>query len=111
VTVGTFDLPPGFEFVRRSTRRAYASGRDAGNVRTRQVREREIRRWTLRYRTAPKGFEYVVHDLWTEAKATLDFLWTPPGESEIRVRFGAPPSVTWRNAHVVAIELELEEVL
>jgi hypothetical protein len=111
VTIGTFDLPPGFEIVRRSTRRAYASTREHGNVRTRQVREREVRRWTLRYRIAPKGFEYVVHDFWSDSFGALDIDWTPPGESAIRVRFAAPPSVTWRNEHVVSLEIEIEEVL
>lgn len=112
MTFATYSLPPGFGIARRSKRRAYASTRDMGHVRAREVREREVRSWTLPYSKVPRGFaEITWDDFWSVSKGVLDFDWTPPGESAIRVRFAAPPSVTWLNNHIVGMSLELEEVL
>lgn len=111
MTAGTLSVPLQFPGERASVRRAYRSGREGGNVRARQVQEREMRVWSLQWEPATDGDRYLVRTAFDLAGTVLDLDWTPPNESAIRVRFSEAPRFVQVNAKVWQVSCVLEEVL
>lgn len=112
MTSGTLNMPIPFEVERLSSRRAYSTSRDMGSVRGRQITpDRELRRWRIRVRAGTRGDIYVVRSMWNTCRGALDFDWTPPDESALRVRFSGAPRFVHQNGQLKSAEFTLEEVL
>lgn len=108
-----FDLPAEFELTRTSARRAVSSAPEMGVRRARQIAERQIRTFQLKWKNAGEGIFRRLDLLWAATKGNVvPMNFTPPGESQIEVRFAAP-DIAYNRVSVFGGELalELEEVL
>lgn len=89
-----------------------SSGAESGHSRARQTVERELRSWRLRWTTFPaQALVEYSRIFGLAAGCVLPILWTPPGGSELAVRFlSGTKRVVRDSAVAISFEFEFEEV-
>jgi len=112
-TVGTFDMCPGFEISEVSERRAVSTPNQSPVVRAREINERPVRIWELRWEKNTSQAIVRIRQLWAlTCGPVLNLTWTPPNASAMEVRFADPELPYVReSANATSITLRLEEVL
>lgn len=110
----TFDIscvPP--EFVRVATRRAAATPDGSPIVRARRINQRVLRSYQIEFsRETPWTVIQALNETWRATKGpVIPMNFTPPGESEIEVRFKKNSKRTVRHSILCgSASVELEEV-
>jgi hypothetical protein len=112
--VDTFDIDPGFEFVRTSMRNASQSAADRyGVVLCRQINERQVRVFSLNWQSVPAQVLTRIRQIADKAFGPVGRVnFTPPGESQLEVCFTANTiKDIQRTATDASLTVELEEAL
>lgn len=108
----TFDLSPAYPLAEDDLQHAVSTQATDGPVHRQRIWPRKLRRWKLALQHMQLAHVTRLRTLWTTTAAgALRMNWTPPGGSQIAVRFvGGELVVNQSSAVHFSSEVTLEEV-